>query len=94
MQNFVYIQVGKQVELNARIVLQHLEANRVLAAQEFLVRINAKVEIIGKQIIVGPPLTVCARRMSAREGSRGVDGVCAVTIAASTSNDRKAKRNV
>ena len=32
--------------------------------------------------------------MSAREGVGGVDGACAVTIAASTSNDRKAKSNV
>ncbi len=54
-------------------VFQHLEANRILAADEFLVRINAKVEIVGKQIVVCPPLAIFAPQdvSAGRRGRRG-----------------------
>ena len=40
--------------MNPRVVLEHLEANRVLAGDEFLQRVDANVEVIKKQIVVGP----------------------------------------
>ena len=42
-----------EVELDARAVLEHLEANGVFAADEFLVGIDANIEVVVEQIVVG-----------------------------------------
>ena len=57
-QNFVYVQVGKQVQLNARVFLQHFEADRIFAADRLLFGINTDVQVIRKQIVVGTPRAV------------------------------------
>ena len=59
-QDLVDVQVGVQIELDARVVLQHLEANRVLAAEELLLRIDADVEVVGEQVVVGAIAPVLA----------------------------------
>src|ERR1700729_1588846 len=38
---------------NARPILQHLEANRIRSIYVFLVRIDAEIEVIKEQIIIG-----------------------------------------
>jgi hypothetical protein len=43
--NLIDLQVVIEVELNARVILEHLEANRILAADELLFRIDANVQI-------------------------------------------------
>ena len=52
-QDLVDVEVGVEIELNARVVLQHLEADRVLAADRLLLRIDADVEVVVQQIVVG-----------------------------------------
>ena len=52
-ENLVDGQRGMQVELDAVVVLEHLETNGVLAADRFLFRIDAHVEMVVKQIVVG-----------------------------------------
>ena len=42
-----------QVELDARVVLEHLEADGVLAAEEFLLRVDANIEVVEEQIVIG-----------------------------------------
>src|ERR1019366_10235177 len=42
-----------QVELDARAVLEHLEADGVLAADELLLGIDADVEMVEEQVVVG-----------------------------------------
>ncbi len=49
-----------QIELDARAVLEHLEADGVLAADEFLFGIDANVEMVEEQIVVGAVGTVRA----------------------------------
>jgi hypothetical protein len=72
VQDFVHVEVGKQVELDARVVLEHAEPNRVLAADEFLVRVYADVEVIGEQIVIRPPRAVfTAQEVGARGPLRG-----------------------
>ena len=43
-----------QIHLNAHTVLQHAKANRVLAAYPLLPRIDPDIEVVIKQIVVGP----------------------------------------
>ena len=52
-QDFVDVERGLQVELDARAVLQHLEADGVLAADELFLRVDADVEMVEEQIVVG-----------------------------------------
>lgn len=52
-KNFVDIQGIDQIKLNTRVVLEHLEADRVLAADELLFGIDADIEVVIKQIVVG-----------------------------------------
>ena len=59
-EDLVHGEVVVQVELDARVVLQHLEPDGVLAAEELLVRIDADVEVIGQQVIVRSVATVLA----------------------------------
>ena len=75
-QNLVDVQVGVQIELDARVVLEHLEADRVLAADRLLVRIDADVEVVEEQIVVRAIAAVLAaqdvgaRRWVQRRGRR------------------------
>ncbi len=52
-QNLVDIERRVQVELNTRVVLEHLEADRVLPADDFLIRVDADVEVVVEQVVVG-----------------------------------------
>ncbi len=52
-QDLLDRQVVVEIDLNPRIVLQHPEADGILAAQELLVRIDPHVEVVGQQIVVG-----------------------------------------
>ncbi len=45
--------VGIELELDARAVLQHLEADGVCSADELLVGIDAEIEMVEEQIVVG-----------------------------------------
>ena len=62
-QNLVDVQRGYQVELNARAALEHFEADRVLAAQGLLVRIDPHVEVVVQQVVIGAIRTVAAAQM-------------------------------
>ena len=80
--DLVDVQVGVQIELNARVVLQHPEADAVLAGDELLLGIDADVEVIGEQIVVGaiPPVfaaqDVGARRWPQRRRRRRARALC------------------
>ena len=52
-QDLVDLERGIELELDAGAVLQHLEADGVRSADEFLVRIDAEVEMVEEQIVVG-----------------------------------------
>src|SRR5215813_11851554 len=51
-QNFVDVQSLGKIELNASVLLQHLDANRILTADKFLFRVDPDVEVVGEQIVV------------------------------------------
>src|SRR5262245_65457803 len=60
-----------QVELDAVVVLEHLEANGVLAAEGLLFRIDAHVEVVVEQIVVGAmPAILAAQEVRLRRGGR------------------------
>ena len=52
-QNLIDVEGGVQIELDARGVLQHPEADGDLAAEEFLFRVDANVQVVEEQIVVG-----------------------------------------
>jgi hypothetical protein len=52
-QNLVDVQGICKVELDAGVVPQHLEADRVLSADKLLCRIDADIKMIEKQIGIG-----------------------------------------
>ena len=54
------VQIRVQIDLDPRVVFEHLEADGVLAADEFLVRIDTNVEVVVQQIVVRSMLAVCA----------------------------------
>ena len=49
-----------QIELDAVVVLEHLEADGVFAADEFLFRIDANIEMVVEQIVISAIGAVCA----------------------------------
>src|SRR6202046_567938 len=51
-QNLIDTKSGGQVELNASVVLQHLETDRVFPADELLFRVDADIEVVVKQVVV------------------------------------------
>jgi hypothetical protein len=57
-EDFVDMQRGVQVKLDAPTVLEHPEAHGVLALNEFFVRIDANVEVVKEQVVVGAIGTV------------------------------------
>src|SRR5262249_6988128 len=54
----VDVEVIVEVKLNAVVVTQHFESNRVLASDGFLVGINTNIETVRKQIVIRTILTV------------------------------------
>ena len=52
-ENLVDVQRGDEIELYPRVVLQHLEANGVLSADELLLRLDADVEMVIEEVVVG-----------------------------------------
>ena len=56
-----------EIELDALVVLEHLEADRVLAADHFLLGIDADVEMVVEQIVVrAVPAILAAQNVRAR----------------------------
>ncbi len=58
-----------QVELNARAVLEHLEADGDLSADELLLRVDADIQMIEEQIVVGAIRAVLAAQDVGMSGS-------------------------
>jgi hypothetical protein len=54
LDDFINLQIVVEVELNPRVVFEHAEADRVLAADKLLLRIDANIKMVKKQIVVGP----------------------------------------
>jgi hypothetical protein len=54
----VDVQSFVQVDLDAVVVGQHAEADRVLAAEEFLIGVEADVQMVVQQIVIGAVTTV------------------------------------
>ena len=52
-KNPVYLERGVQIELDAPAVLQHLEADGVFSPEELLLRVDADIEVVKQQIIIG-----------------------------------------
>src|SRR6266700_1791118 len=52
-ENFVNSQHVRQIELDSRIVLKHFEPDSVLPADELFLWINADIEVVKKQVVVG-----------------------------------------
>ncbi len=66
-----------QIELDARAVLQHLEANGVLAADDLLLRIDADIEMVGEQIVVDAVRPIrAAQNVRARHGAALAPAAC------------------
>ena len=51
--NLVDIKIVIQIELNPRVIAQHAETNCVLSANKLLDGIDANVEVIEQQIVIG-----------------------------------------
>ena len=72
VEDLVDVQVGVEIELDARRVLEHAERDRVLPADELLVRLDPDVEVIRQQVVVRAefavfaPQDVTARRRGGR----------------------------
>lgn len=59
-ENFVDLERLLEIKLDARAVLKHFEADGVLAADEFFVGIDADVQVVVEQIVVGAIRAVSA----------------------------------
>jgi hypothetical protein len=59
------VQCLVQIESDARAVLYHLESDRDLPAEELLLGIDANIEIVEQQVVVGAVWAVARRRMLA-----------------------------
>ena len=72
-QNFVDVQCRVQIELNSRRIRQHLEADRILPAEILLLRIDANIQVIRKQIVVSPISAIlAAQKIRMRRHRRGI----------------------
>jgi hypothetical protein len=60
VQDAVDVQVGIQIELDARIVAQHPETDGVLSGEVLLLGIDADVEVVREEIVVGAVASVVA----------------------------------
>ena len=68
-KNLFDLQIRIEIHLDACVVLQHPEADRVLAADELLDGIDADVEVVGEQVVVGAVRAVlAAQHISAGRG--------------------------
>ena len=59
-QDAIDVQGLMQIDLDAVVVGQHAEADRVLAAEEFLIGVEADVEVVVQQVVVGAVAAVFA----------------------------------
>ena len=78
-EDFVDVERGVQIELDARGVLEHFEADGVLAAEVFLFGIDAHVEVVEEEIVVGAIGSVRAAQDVGVGGlawGRGLGGKC------------------
>ncbi len=69
-EDLVDVERFVEVELDARAVLEHLEADGVFAAEELLFRVDADVEMIEEQIVVGAIRAVFAAEDVGVRGGR------------------------
>ena len=72
-ENLVDTQLFGQVDLDARAVFQHAEADGVLAADELLVGIDANVKVVVEQVVVGAEGSVCAAQHIGARGDGSAD---------------------
>ena len=86
----VNLEVGEQIDLHPRVVVEHPEADRVPAADELPIGIDANVEVVGQEVVVGAVAAVLAsqnvgagrcrrrlrglRRREQRDAAGGQDG--------------------
>ena|ERR1700691_3602360 len=52
-EDLVDVKRVDQVELDPRVILEHFEPDRVLPADELFLRIDANVEVVEQQVVVG-----------------------------------------
>jgi len=70
-EDLLDVERGDQVELDAGVVAEHLEADGVLATNELLLRIDADVEVVEEKIVVGAIAAVLAAQdVGPRRGFR------------------------
>ncbi len=85
--------VRKQLQLDARVVLEHLEADGVLAGDPLLLGIDPDVEVVVQQVVVGAVAAVLAAqdvraRRRAQRGRRRA-GVAGCSVAKTGEESRK-----
>jgi len=81
IQNFVDLQRLKQVELDARAVVEHPKTNSILAADCLLLRIDADVQVVIKQLVVGAIGPIAsAQHLRARGRRRGRGKACVTRL--------------
>src|SRR5205807_1200814 len=51
-EDLVYVQRRMQIELDPRIVLEHLETDDRLSAEVFLIGIHSDIEMVKEQVVV------------------------------------------
>src|SRR5262249_32040681 len=75
VEDLVDLQCVAQIELDATVIPEHAEANRVLSLNGFLSRIDADVEVVIKKIVVGAIRSVSAAQHfeARRNRSPGID---------------------
>ena len=52
-QDLVHAEVGEEIKLDTSIILEHLEADGVLPGDHLLFRVDAHVQMVEEQIVVG-----------------------------------------
>ena len=71
----VDVERGMQIELDAPAVLEHPEADGVLALKELLLRVDAHIEVIKQQVVIGAIRSVpTAQNVGSRRPVRGNHG--------------------
>ena len=75
-EDLVDVELVGQVELNARAVFQHPETDGVFAADEFLFGIDADVQVVIKQVVIGAegPVSAAQHIQARGNGSAGIAG--------------------
>ena len=73
-EDLIDLQRGVQIELDPRAVLEHPEPDGVLPADELLLRVDAHVEMVREQIVIGAIRSVLAAQNIGPRRGGGVLG--------------------